>query len=1234
MDPLLIAFGIELGAGATIETSKKLSELVRRALRGDELNRLFAEIEQRFGDIPGLTVAGLAPLREDPAFLEPLALYWLTAEFPRDEVIKVLEEHLGETPHQTPRELAEQVADVIDRFSARARESNRELFAIESLRRSVEEELRPIRDEIQALGQQLAAQQQVRYLTFDSAPPLIRDRLRRMVEGGASDLAPLETELEGLADPRAKLEGLAKVPPRWLVDGSARSWEFLGEYADGYSLWATAGKAFSEAAERPGADRAALLARAAAVYWLAGDEEAYHALLKKAEQLDARNPQVILAQLRPPRSPAERLSILDGAPEKLDPRPRAALDVARAVAHLELHQWDEASTALERVRAAVPDHIALRDLEPSLVVNRNTQLNQQSHPVDVAALREAAAVSQALRADLQAAFRFDESAHLLARAATALATAGDLQDARDLLATIRDEERENQDARIALTTAALASQDLAFARAIAPESDDEAGRLLRAELQAASDDPEAIAEAVVVLDGLLVEATSDDIRTQAAFSRQLAAIDGRAVPSPSAEEILRAARPELDAVLRAQFFINEDNLDDAEATLLPFTDDSRVLRELARVASIREDWSRVIELLDDVVERTRSPEDRLLRADALANAGRVAEALAAFDALSGDGELPREIRISAFSWSAQLASENYEHATVERITRDWLELDPGRVSTAWGRLFALYRLGRSDDALQLIEQFQLDPDPEREDLAELLVAVLSDGEPEAAARRMAEISDRFGRPEQLEAAFLITALRVQPEDRLEDLSEEIRERLAAFPERFPESRMIQAFPIDTSPEGIEAFFAEHIIPAAEQRQEVFQKVRDGQMPLASFATAVGRALVLTTTQLTPGLPIGFRDPALDQLELESARGAIGRGAVWDPVSLAVVASLPPEIGAKIRPFFPGSAIPQATMDDLHRAVENPEARGADATLGYDPTAGQRFYHDYSPEEIEEERTLVNRAMDIAQALDVRPNIDASKPAELDDLMRDEDANETLLTWPATFALAQREGLPIYSDDRFVRLQARRVGLQAFGTTALLDALVERKLLTEDERFQARQVLRLRGVNGVGATLDELLAEGRHVGWKHESSRRLALALADPTAWSPAVILETVRMWGALLRTILDEAPEEFDDWVARVIDAGKQNSPRGDYSFFAETLILTAWRPHSGNSAEFLQALVAAARKMRERFGWARDPIVGVHSRLTAIAQAANSPEGGLLFRAFLRDVSFTDQLAMLGIQL
>ena len=90
-----------------------------------------------------------------------------------------------------------------------------------------------------------------------------------------------------------------------------------------------------------------------------------------------------------------------------------------------------------------------------------------------------------------------------ARAATGMALAGDRLEARELLATVRDEEGANTDARMALATAALAAQDLEFARALAPADDGEPARLLRAELQAASSDDAQVAEAVAALDRLL-----------------------------------------------------------------------------------------------------------------------------------------------------------------------------------------------------------------------------------------------------------------------------------------------------------------------------------------------------------------------------------------------------------------------------------------------------------------------------------------------------------------------------------------------------------------------------------------------------------------------------------------------------------------------------------------------------------------------------------------------------------
>jgi hypothetical protein len=1227
MYELLLA---ELGIAGGIEAGKKLAAVLRAQVHGDEIDRLFTEIEERYPDVPGLTAAGLAPLRDDPAFLEPLAFYWLYASFPRDAMIEVLEQHLGETPDRTPRELAVEVADLIDRFSARARESNKELFAIEALRQTLEEELGSIKAGMSRIEQQLAAQTEIRFLDLDTAPPLIRERLRRMVEEGADDLAPLQVEIEGVADPRSRIEDLARVPPRWLEEGSTRTWEFVGEYASGYALWAAAGKAFAEAAERPGADRAGLLARAAANYFLAGDEETHRDLLSKAEQLDARNPQVILSRLRPPLPAADRLAILAEAPDDLEPRPRAAIEVARAIAHLDLHEWDEARASLEIVRANAPDHIGLRELEPVLVIAENTERGQEGRPIDVAALRQAAAETKELREDLLTAFRFGESSQLLARAATALAIVGDHQEARALLATIHDEERAHEEARVALATAALSAGDIEFARGVVPQGDDEPARLLRAEIQAGSDDVGETRQAIADLDRLAAEASDASVQMQAAFSRQLLASTGHADSNPEAEKLLREARPELEALLRSELLIREQRLDEAENALLPYTDDYRALRELARIAGLKEDWQLAAERLRDVVQRAGVAEDRLLLADAQGKAGRIAEALAALEALASDLEAPREIRTAALSYATQFAVDSLDYAAAERFTSQWLELEPGLPRAAWGRLFALHRLGRTQEARQLIGAIDLDPN--REDLAELYAAVLSEGDLEVAARKIAELSDRFGRPERLEYQFLMNAVRVRPEERLADLADEIRERWAAFPERFPQSQLIQAIPIDTSAEGIEAFFAEYVVPAAEHRQEYFDKVREGDAPLASLAAALGRPLVLTTIQLKPGLPIGFRDPTLEQLELESARAAIGRAVAFDSVSLAVLALLPPEISDTIRPLLPGSCVALATMDDLHRAVENPDARGADAMLGYDPSSGRGFFHDFSEEEIAEERRLVDRAMELAQETDVRPNLAPAHSTDFDELMEGEEINQTMLSWPATLSLASREGIAVYSDDRFIRVFARRVGLQAFGTASLLDALLERGLLTDQERLDARRHLRRRGVVGLGVTLDELLEEGREVGWRHEPEFRLAFPLIDQTAWRRPAIAETVRMWGAVLRTIFDEAPEQFDGWVARVIDAGKQANPSADYSFFAETLILNAWRPFE--NPEFLQALIAAVREMKRKVGWRQDPIDGIRVRLRAIAQASDVEERGIISTAFLREVSFRDQLRLFGIEI
>jgi hypothetical protein len=357
VDPLLTALGLELAAGTALDTGKAVLRGLLGA-RGDEVEALFGELDQRFGAFPGLTTLGLAPLREDPEFLRLLAIFWTTGQFLRVEMVATIERHVGATQDRTPHELAEQLADAIDLYSARARQDKGELFAIEVLRQSLTQQLDALREEMRAAVP-------VRHVTVEWAPPLARGRLQRLLGESAADLAPLEEALARLDDPRQTVRGLVADPPTWLASGRHTAWDALGEVASGYALWETASAAFEVAADRPGADRAALLARAAANAMLAGDERRYEALLQRAQMLDPNHAQVLLAQLRPGLRAEERLAILDSAPAQEDPRREAALNVARAVARMDLQEWDEAEHLLESVSGSAPDQVALRELGPA-----------------------------------------------------------------------------------------------------------------------------------------------------------------------------------------------------------------------------------------------------------------------------------------------------------------------------------------------------------------------------------------------------------------------------------------------------------------------------------------------------------------------------------------------------------------------------------------------------------------------------------------------------------------------------------------------------------------------------------------------------------------------------------------------------------------------------------------------------------------------------------------------------
>ncbi len=608
MDPLLTALGIEVAAGAILDIPGALARWAKR----DEVQQLFIEIDKRFGDIPGLSSTGLAPLGSDPEFLQLLAMFFFKGAFPRDSFVDAIEPHVGATAELAPREVAEQIADAIHDFGARARTEDRELFAIEvlreDLRRQHAEQMRGLNE----LRQEIQGIQQIRHVSAEWAPPLARAALRRLVESDPAEVAPLQDALGEGDDPRRLIEGLVNDPPPWLSNGNYERWSAVGEVASAYGLWSVSADAFLQASERPGANRAALIARAAADALIAGSEERYNELLARAEALDRGDAQVILSGLRPLTDPAERLRRLEEAQQQEEPRHETALAVARAVAQLDLGMWEEAEATLATVAAADPDHLGLRELQAALVISRSRERAARGESVDVRSLRAAAEQTLALRTDLLASFRFGEAGQLLARASEALSLADERAAAVDLLRDVREEERSDREAALALTAAALTAGAPDLARSFAPDAPTtERERLASAEAAAFSEDAAIAHGAVPVLDDLL-ESDDPSIRGEAAFARQVAALTESIDSSERAQLLLREEAPALAALLEAERLKRAGETDAAEQLLLPHHDDTRVLRALVRWAGQRRDWRRVLELSRAIVQRDPSPEDRLI----------------------------------------------------------------------------------------------------------------------------------------------------------------------------------------------------------------------------------------------------------------------------------------------------------------------------------------------------------------------------------------------------------------------------------------------------------------------------------------------------------------------------------------------------------------------------------------------------------------------------------------------
>lgn len=1217
VDPFSIAaIGGTVASGAAGKVGAMFVARTAEWLKGDELSRLLKEVAERLA--PDVGVVALAGLREDENVVGLVAAFLEDpGTWDERELVRAIEKHVGPiVPDGSATETAQELARLIKESAWVAFKDDREAI------------IHGIRSEVRPLAGFVAP----RYLSEEWIPRQALEPVRRLSREHAGEAARLEQSLSQERNRPRDLHNLITKPQPWVQDGSSALWAALADLALAYGMLDAAETALVESSDRADADRVRLLSRAAQVAGLNGDSARSTVLLNEARELDPEHPAVAIAEARQTDDPEERLKILSKVVPQ-DYIQTAGVESDRALALLSLGDFVGAKKHRDLAAAADPDSPAIRELTPVITLVESAQRSIDD-PIDWVALAEAGEAFRSLREELLSLGRYEESARMLARACESYNLGGDRRRARALMDSITDEER--RDAGVEgvrhLASAALdTGLPVLASDLLGDDPADERDRLLLA--QALLETGRDVAAALALLQRVIADSASETYRSEAGRFWLIATIDSDDVPwSDEAHAAVSAVDPVLGDILQAAKLKAEERYEAVEKLLLPRQNDSRALQMLAEVAAARGDWKTAAQLQRELLARAPTPERRLREAQLLNEAGETTASLGVLAELRADAAVTPDIRAASFGLSAQSLYEAKKFSDFVDVARAWRALLPEEDIAGWALVRGLAHLARWEDALAVIDGRDLaetEPKPLKTinaDDAVLAATVIASALPPAQSiPRIAALSDQFNRNvERLEALVMLTGIGG------EDLPPEVSERRALtwadFHERFPESQIIRAFEAPTTVEEFEEFARQHVAPGADAGVKFHEQVMRGEAPVALLAAGLGKNLAEVWAGAQT-LPLGYGDSTLDELELADAVAAIGKPAVWDVSSLYVVGGLGEDVVNAAANFLPASVVAQSTLEDIAACAGRPfgDSDGEQTLLGWDQKAGEPRITIVPAEEVARQRTALAAMFDLARSLRSIEDADPLNPSRFDDLVTrdDETPSPAFLSWPATFAVASRLELPIHSDDRFIRLEARRAGILTFGTLALLDALVQEGHLHSEVRDSARRRLRISFATGLVPPIEEMVDEAREAEWRLD--HLVGRALLDPTGWRD--LDQGFRSRVPFLEAAHEEAPVEFAIWVERVLDAAKSAHPDIGVDGLASVMLAHSWMTPN---AAFAIAVTDVIRDLRNRLAMGTDPISQAFKIIALNFRDKPHPVRRLAIRLAMRAVRLDEQLAFL----
>ncbi|UFN44549.1 DUF4365 domain-containing protein [Nocardioides okcheonensis] len=221
--------------------------------------------------------------------------------------------------------------------------------------------------------------------------------------------------------------------------------------------------------------------------------------------------------------------------------------------------------------------------------------------------------------------------------------------------------------------------------------------------------------------------------------------------------------------------------------------------------------------------------------------------------------------------------------------------------------------------------------------------------------------------------------------------------------------------------------------ADEVKKEVAELVRQGRVPVGLLARVVNRSTATLEAQRALGARLAASQHDDEhQLEVDAAASALNKSVIVDSATIITLAALsrPDTITGR---FLAIRSAP-ATMLDLHRFRDDVRGMaGSPGSMHWDETRGRVVITELTDDEF---MRLLRRSEAVSEYIDRLSVRSPGKPTVYADL-HDDDMHSV---WIDPIQLAEDEGLTLWSDDLGLRRAARAVGVIAFGTPALLDAL--------------------------------------------------------------------------------------------------------------------------------------------------------------------------------------------------